>query len=465
MKTIRKVISLGLLTLIACLTFGATETKAANGPSTGPSADSFIGVMNTDEEVFYPFLGHEDMNEYLDPKPVLESMKGVSYDLKTNTLTLNNFTGLQISVSEMGDDFTIKLKGDNSLSTLMVNGYFHGGSLTFTGNGKMEVNRLDIEGENTDASITVKGKAVVELCNPVFTSLFPTLAINETRKAKNVINANCNVALNRTKSTAYKNRTIFLDGEMTWATAVTKDGKEYYSKSVMKDDTEVSRENISYINVFETDGVNLTKIRQIDSLEAFEAEYEYVYDTVYNYSYDGNDLVILTAKKKASGKDMKKGDGFTVTGMNFTVKKAATGKKAGTVELSSVSDTFKGSLYIPESVKYDGKKYTVSSVAAGICNGNTEIESILIPDSIKKIGKKAFADCTGLIEFIINVKDPASITIGKNAMSGMNDECHGYINCTDVEAMKEKLISSGLSESVSVVSAQELLDLFEKIQQ
>ena len=76
------------------------------------------------------------------------------------------------------------------------------------------------------------------------------------------------------------------------------------------------------------------------------------------------------------------------------------------------SERISGDVKIPERVKFEGKKYRVTTIennAFWYCSGLT---SVTIPNSVTKIGDAAFSDCTGLI----NVTIPKSVTtIGKFA--------------------------------------------------
>ncbi|MBR5410917.1 MAG: hypothetical protein IK104_09600 [Clostridia bacterium] len=70
----------------------------------------------------------------------ISTVPGASYDLATNTLTLNNFTGPALDVNLMGNGFTINLIGVNRLAGLQVWGFMYGGSVTITGSGTLILN-------------------------------------------------------------------------------------------------------------------------------------------------------------------------------------------------------------------------------------------------------------------------------------------------------------------------------------
>ena len=98
---------------------------------------SFVTVIDYESEE----MGYVYPDEIAAEAPV--TVKGVSYDKATNTLTLNNvrlpYAGLGIAA--MGDDFKIKLVGYNELGTLATASLSWGCSTTLVGNGELVVNK------------------------------------------------------------------------------------------------------------------------------------------------------------------------------------------------------------------------------------------------------------------------------------------------------------------------------------
>ena len=76
-----------------------------------------------------------------------------------------------------------------------------------------------------------------------------------------------------------------------------------------------------------------------------------------------------------------------------------------------------GMIVIPESITYNGSKYSVTSIgdfAFFDCSGLT---SVTIPNSVTSIGEYAFYECRGLTSVTI----PNSVTsIGDDAFYGCN---------------------------------------------
>lgn len=82
------------------------------------------------------------------------------------------------------------------------------------------------------------------------------------------------------------------------------------------------------------------------------------------------------------------------------------GSKAG------YDDRYKGSITIPEKVKYDGKEYTVTGIGKNAFFGCEKVTAVTLPNTITSIGEQAFYYCLILNKLVI----PASVTsIDKDA--------------------------------------------------
>ena len=112
-----------------CLTGGMDKTIY--------SADSAI-----EQQILYP-------DEYTEARYLLPD--GVSYDAVSNTLTLTDFSAPSavLSLTMMGSDFKIRLSGSSSLAAIRSEAMGWGGSITFTGDGALDVTNY------SEAGITV----------------------------------------------------------------------------------------------------------------------------------------------------------------------------------------------------------------------------------------------------------------------------------------------------------------------
>lgn len=77
-----------------------------------------------------------------------EVFAGATYNLETNTLTLNNVKckTAMLSATEMGDDFKIELIGYNELGGILSQASTRGGSISIIGDGELVLNRTGLLG-------------------------------------------------------------------------------------------------------------------------------------------------------------------------------------------------------------------------------------------------------------------------------------------------------------------------------
>ncbi len=79
--------------------------------------------------------------------------------------------------------------------------------------------------------------------------------------------------------------------------------------------------------------------------------------------------------------------------------------------------SYSGEVIIPQSVAYNKKTYSVTSIGDEAFAYCSELASVMIPNSVTSIGSEAFAYCTGL----------TSVTIG-NSVSTIGDYAFAYCN-------------------------------------
>ena len=100
---------------------------------------------------------------------------------------------------------------------------------------------------------------------------------------------------------------------------------------------------------------------------------------------------------------------FEVDGIYYNITDA-TNKTVAVSYRGSYSDSYSneytGSVVIPESVTYNGKTYSVTSIGGDAFYGCTGLTSIEIPNSVTKIGEYAFSGCSGLT----SIEIPGSVT-------------------------------------------------------
>jgi len=131
-KTVTNLVSVLAIVLIALLLSPSSNSSAANGPNNGQYSSSYIEVAEDtilQRKLIFAAKGYFSQN--------VEKVDGISYNEKNNTLTLKNADYFDLFISDMGDDFKIKLIGENKLYSLNAFAYSQGLSIKFIGDGSL----------------------------------------------------------------------------------------------------------------------------------------------------------------------------------------------------------------------------------------------------------------------------------------------------------------------------------------
>ncbi|MFL1684528.1 leucine-rich repeat protein [Coprobacter secundus] len=108
--------------------------------------------------------------------------------------------------------------------------------------------------------------------------------------------------------------------------------------------------------------------------------------------------------------------------------------------------SYSGEVTIPETVEYNGKVYTVTSIEPKAFNNCTHLSAVSIPNSVITIGDEAFSNCYSSLKSIIipdnvisigrlafyNCNNLISVTIGKNVTS-IGD--NAFNNCSKINSI------------------------------
>lgn len=134
MKRCRKLKTL-LLAIAMLISIMPVNAFAQKGPYADPTkGNSYVHIEdNTTGDIKYVYNGGNKCNK----------IKGISYSVKTNTLTLNNFKKSNISIyaGNMGENFKINVKGTNKISSVShLGGRGFGAGIRFSGKGTIDIN-------------------------------------------------------------------------------------------------------------------------------------------------------------------------------------------------------------------------------------------------------------------------------------------------------------------------------------
>ena len=75
---------------------------------------------------------------------------------------------------------------------------------------------------------------------------------------------------------------------------------------------------------------------------------------------------------------------------------------------------------IPSVVTIQGKNYQVTAIANKAFKNNKKVKKIMIPSTVKKIGKQAFFNCKKLKNIVIKTKKLKNNSVGKKAFKGIS---------------------------------------------
>ena len=149
--------------------------------------------------------------------------------------------------------------------------------------------------------------------------------------------------------------------------------------------------------------------------------------------------VVLGVLKLKTGEkitDKSTGAVYKVTGKNTVEYVKATSKKA--------------SRTIPSTVKLKGIRCQVTSIAAKAFKGDKKIKAVVIPSTVRKIGKEAFAKCKNLKKITIKTTYLSSKKVGANAFKGIHAKAIIKVPKKQKKAYQKLLKARGIGKKVTV---------------
>ena len=134
--------------------------------------------------------------------------------------------------------------------------------------------------------------------------------------------------------------------------------------------------------------------------------------------------------------DKSTGAVYKVTGKNTVEYVKATSKKA--------------SRTIPSTVKLKGIRCQVTSIAAKAFKGDKKIKAVVIPSTVRKIGKEAFAKCKNLKKITIKTTYLSSKKVGANAFKGIHAKATIKVPKKQKKAYQKLFKARGIGKKVTV---------------
>ena len=105
---------------------------------------------------------------------------------------------------------------------------------------------------------------------------------------------------------------------------------------------------------------------------------------------------------------------------------------------------------IPSVVTVQGKSYQVTAIANKAFKNNKKVKKIVIPATIKKIGKQAFFKCKKLKNIVIKTKKLKNNSVGKKAFKGISAKAVIKVPKAKKAVYQKMLRKKGLSKSLLV---------------
>ena len=398
MKKMTKIASILLITVLFISVLGGVlKTNAANGPSDSYSYVRIADYVDMQYKTLY-------MNGATDVV-----FAGASYDRSTNTLTITNLKrDCGIEANEMGDDFKIKVVGENEIDNILVWGFGHGGSLTLTGNGTVTINKegtyynaINMEAEDTNSALTIDNTVNVNLYALENQDLIKISYTRISDKTKAVVLKNGqSITVNKSLSTQKMISAYYPDeDEINDYCPIYKDSnnKEYVVIKYQNDTTYV----YEVYDITTTNNENhLTENTTVDGATLTPV---YVDNGLYNYSVPGSSLSIkagAAAQTELKSSDVTlKSTSATYTGNTIkpavTVKSGKTTLKNGTDYTVSYKDNKKvgtATVTVTGKGKYKG---TVKKTFKINPTGTTLNKLTAASKAFKATWKKQTTETTG----------------------------------------------------------------------
>lgn len=163
-------------------------------------------------------------------------------------------------------------------------------------------------------------------------------------------------------------------------------------------------------------------------------------NTVNNDTTKKPETIETSLKTGTKVTDKKSKAVYKVTGNNTVQYTKASGKKVRKAKRVA----------IPAAVTVNGVKYQVTAIAPNAFKNNKNLKTIIIPATVRSIGKQAFAGCKNLKSIIIRTPYLTKKSVGAKAFKGISSKAVIKVPKKQLKAYKKLLKTKGIAKSVKI---------------
>lgn len=163
-------------------------------------------------------------------------------------------------------------------------------------------------------------------------------------------------------------------------------------------------------------------------------------NTVNNDTTKKPETIETSLKTGTKVTDKKSKAVYKVTGNNTVQYTKASGKKVRKAK----------KVAIPAAVTVNGVRYQVTAIAPNAFKNNKNLKTIIIPATVRSIGKQAFAGCKNLKSIIIRTPYLTKKSVGAKAFKGISLKAVIKVPKKQLKAYKKLLKTKGVAKSVKI---------------
>lgn len=105
---------------------------------------------------------------------------------------------------------------------------------------------------------------------------------------------------------------------------------------------------------------------------------------------------------------------------------------------------------VPSTITVNGVKYQVTSIAAKAFANNKKLTKVVIPVSVRSIGKQAFSGCKNLKSITIKTKYLTKKSVGVKAFKGIHAKATIKVPKKQKKAYQKFLKTKGIGKGVKI---------------